>query len=193
MVSVMSETRFTLFDTALGRCAMAWGPAGVQAVLFPERTDAATRARLLRRLPHATEGDPPPEIQAAIDGVAALLAGEPRDLSNVALDTSRLSTFQRQVYEIARTIPPGRTLSYGEVAARLGNPSLAREVGQALGQNPFPIVVPCHRVLAADGRLGGFSARGGVAMKLRLLQIERALVEKGPMLFDDLPRAVRLR
>ena len=133
---------------------------------------------------------PPPEIQRAIDAIVALLAGERRDLSDVPLDFESLPAFHRRVYEVARAIPPGSTISYGEIAARLGEPGAAREVGEALGKNPFPIVVPCHRVLAADGKLGGFSARGGVATKLRLLEIEGALKPEAPMLFEDLPRAV---
>ena len=94
---------------------------------------------------------------------------------------------------MARSIPPGQTLTYGEIADRLGDRRPAREVGQALGRNPFPIVVPCHRVLAADGRTGGFSAPGGVETKLRMLAIERAQPGGAPALFDDLPLAVRPR
>jgi methylated-DNA-[protein]-cysteine S-methyltransferase len=187
----MNETGFTFFDTAVGRCGIAWGSRGVVAVLLPEKTDAAARARLLRRRPDAREATPPPEIQRAIDDIVALLAGEARDLADVPLDLGVVPAFPRRVYEVARTIQPGSTLSYGEVATRLGEPQAAREVGEALGKNPFPIVVPCHRVLAAGGKLGGFSARGGRATKLRLLEIEGALAPEAPMLFDDLPRAVR--
>ena len=100
-------------------------------------------------------------MQPAIDGIVALLAGEKRDLRELALDMEGLPAFNRRVYELARTIPPGATMTYGEIARRLGSPGMARAVGQALGQNPLPIVVPCHRVLAADGRMGGFSAPGG--------------------------------
>ena len=132
------------------------------------------RARLLRRFPDATEAPPPPAVQSAIDGIVALLDGKSSDLSSVSLDMDGVPDFHQRVYEVARTIPPGSTLSYGEIAARLGEPAwpAARDVGQALGQNPFPIVVPCHRVLAANGKLGGFSARGGLNTKLRLLSIE---------------------
>jgi methylated-DNA-[protein]-cysteine S-methyltransferase len=186
-----TEAHFTLFATAIGPCAVAWGARGVLAVLLPEKSEAATRARLLRKLPDAAEAEAPPEVRRAIDGIVALLAGEACDLSGVALDMDAVPAFNRRVYEIARTIGPGRTLSYGEIAKRLGDLGLARDVGQALGQNPFPVVVPCHRVLAAGGKLGGFSARGGTATKLRLLEIEGALAAEAPMLFDDLPRAVR--
>lgn len=186
-----NPTHFAVFETAIGPCAIAWGARGVLAVLLPEKSEAATRARLSRKLPDALEAQPPPDVRRAIDGIVALLSGEARDLSRIALDMEAVPAFNRRVYDVARTIGPGRTLSYGEIAKRLGDPALARDVGQALGQNPFPIVVPCHRVVAAGGRLGGFSARGGAATKLRLLEIEGALAAGPPMLFEDLPRAVR--
>jgi len=114
----------------------------------------------------------------------ALLRGDATDLSDIALDMDRIESFERQVYEIARTIAPGATLSYGEIAVRLGDRALARDVGQALGRNPFPLIVPCHRVLAAGGKAGGFSANGGITTKLRLLTIERARTSDAPTLFD---------
>ncbi len=164
-----------LFETALGTCGVAWGPGGIVAVQLPERDAAATRARLLRGLPLCQgTGDPPPYVCSAITGIQALLAGEPRDLREVPLDMSRISPFHQQVYAIARAIPPGRTRTYGELAQQLGGLGLARAVGQALGMNPFAPVVPCHRVLAAGDRPGGFSAEGGAATKLRMLQIEGA-------------------
>jgi len=180
----MMEQGFTLFDTDIGPCGIAWGERGVIAVQLPEADAARTRARLVRRCPDARETPPPSEVQAAIEDIVALLRGEARDLSGVALDMERVEEFDRRVYEIARNIPAGETLSYGEIAARLGGRDLARNVGQALGRNPFPIVVPCHRVLAAGGKAGGFSANGGVTTKLRLLTIERARTSTTPTLFD---------
>jgi methylated-DNA-[protein]-cysteine S-methyltransferase len=115
---------------------------------------------------------PPPNVQLAIDGIVALLQGEPSDLSAIALDMEGVAPFHRRVYEVARMIPPGKTLAYGEVAARLGAAGASRAVGQALGHNPFPIVVPCHRVVSAGGKIGGFSAHGGAATKRRMLAIE---------------------
>jgi O-6-methylguanine DNA methyltransferase len=165
---------FTLFDTAIGRCAIAWSERGILAVQLPEANERHTRARLIRRFPQAHEAPPPPAVKRALEGIAALLRGEPSDLSAVALDLDGVPPFHRRVYEVARTIPPGARLSYGEVAARLGAPRSARAVGQALGRNPVAILVPCHRVLAAGGKPGGFSANGGVATKLRLLAIEAA-------------------
>jgi methylated-DNA-[protein]-cysteine S-methyltransferase len=175
----------TLFDTAIGRCGIAWGERGIVAVQLPERLDSDTHARLLRRVPDATETAPPPEVQQAIDGIVALLRGEPRDLTGIRLDMESVPPFHRRVFEVARTIPPGRTLTYGAIATRLGEPGAARAVGQALGHNPFVLVVPCHRVLAADGGLGGFSAAGGRMTKLRLLTIEGARSGDEPSLFDD--------
>jgi methylated-DNA-[protein]-cysteine S-methyltransferase len=175
---------FTLFDTAIGPCGIAWGERGVIAVQLPEASAERTRARLLRRCPDAHEAAPPAPVQRAIDDIVALLSGLPRDLSGVTLDMEGLAAFDRRVYEIARAIPAGATLSYGEIAARLGGRDLARDVGQALGRNPFPIIVPCHRVLAAGGKAGGFSANGGITTKLRLLTIERARTSDAPTLFE---------
>ena len=149
-----------------------WSHEGITGVLLPEAHASQTRGHLLRRFPNAREAAPPSEVQRAVDAIAALLEGEASDLSFVTLDMGRVPAFHRRVYDVARTIPPGTTLSYGEIAARLGEPHAARAVGQALGRNPFPIVVPCHRVLAARGRTGGFSAPGGTSTKLRLLAIE---------------------
>lgn len=182
----MSETAFALFDTAIGRCAITWNARGIAGVGFPEGSEQATRKRLLRRHPSAREASPPREVQEVIDDIVALLAGTARDLRHVRLDMDGLSDLQRRVYEVARTIPAGATLTYGEIAERLGDRLLARDVGEALGHNPFPIIVPCHRVLAAGGKLGGFSAPGGVRTKLRLLSIEGAQ-PGGPTFFVDLP------
>ena len=165
-----------LFDTAIGTCGIAWGPGGIVAVQLPEVDAATTRARMLRGLPApcADSADPPATVRNAIEGVQALLAGQPRDLCEVPLDMSRISLFHQQVYALARAIAPGTTRSYGDLAEQLGRKGLSRAVGQALGLNPFAPVVPCHRVLAAGGKTGGFSAGGGAATKLRMLEIEGA-------------------
>ncbi len=170
----MTPRGFALFDTAIGKCGIAWSDSGVVAVQLPERSEHATRARLARRCPGANEVPPSFEVHRAIDAIVSLLDGATSDLSFVPLDLEGVPLFYRRVYDVARTIPPGATLSYGEIAARLGDPGAARAVGQALGRNPVPIVVPCHRVLAAGGRTGGFSARGGTRTKLTLLAIEGA-------------------
>jgi O-6-methylguanine DNA methyltransferase len=183
----MTARGFALFDTAIGRCAIAWGERGVIGIQLPEASEARTRARIRRRFPDTPEAPPPASAERAIDGIVALLRGEAVDLSAVGLDMAHVPPFERRVYEVARTIPPGATLAYGDIAARLGARGEAREVGQALGQNPFPLVVPCHRVLAAGGKVGGFSANGGIATKLRLLTIEGARTSTEPTLFEQLP------
>jgi methylated-DNA-[protein]-cysteine S-methyltransferase len=168
-----------LFDTAIGPCGIAWGPHGICGVQLPEQDDAGTRARLLRYAGPLPEAAPPPEVLSAIGQIAALLAGEPHDMSSIVLDMSGLTDFQRRVYALACAIPAGQTRTYGELAADLGGKHLARAVGQALGFNPFAPVVPCHRILAAGQRPGGFSAHGGAATKLRMLAAEGAAPQGG--------------
>ena len=169
----MTPRGFALFETAVGTCAVAWSDRGLVGVQLPESNTAATRGRVVNRFPEASEMTPPPDVQHALESIVALLQGVSIDLSSVSIDMDDVPAFDRRVYEVARTIPPGSTLSYGAVATKLGAPGAARSVGGALGRNPFAIVVPCHRVVAADGKPGGFSAGGGVATKLRLLSIER--------------------
>jgi methylated-DNA-[protein]-cysteine S-methyltransferase len=165
-----------VFDTPIGYGGIAWDERGVVGLQLPEPDAARVRARLRRRFPDSFDREPSPEIARAIEAIRALLDGAPVDLSEVRLNMDAVEPFEQRVYEVARTIPAGHTLTYGEIATRLGDRLLARDVGQALGRNPFPIVVPCHRVLAASGKLGGFSAPGGVATKRRLLEIEQANV-----------------
>src|SRR5215831_19069724 len=197
----MADQAFTLFDTPIGRCAIAWGASGVVSVQLPSARELQTRAHLLQRFPEARELPPTPEVQRAVECIAAVLRGEASDLSNIALDMDGVPPFHRRVYELARSIPPGETISYGEIAAKLGAPGSARAVGQALGRNPFAIIVPCHRVLAAGGKVGGFSAVGGITTKLRLLAIEgapgtgqRALFEgDGTLAYDPAVAVAHLR
>ena len=174
---------FALFDTPIGACAIAWSGLGIAGLQLPEASPAATRARVKRRWPGAVEaGSVPAGVQRALDRVQALLAGEAVDLTDIPLDLDAAPEFHRKVYEVARTIPPGRTMTYGEIARSLGVPHESREVGQALGRNPVAIIVPCHRVLGADGKMGGFSANGGVSTKRRMLEIEGAAeVGAGPL------------
>jgi methylated-DNA-[protein]-cysteine S-methyltransferase len=188
----MTTRNFSIFDTALGACGIVWTARGIAGVQVHDRSERATRARVLRRFPGAQEASPPAGVQRAIEGIVALLHGERRDLNDVTIDDEDLPAFNRKVYDVTRAIPPGATLTYGEVAERLGDKLLARDVGQALGQNPIPLIIPCHRVLAASGKTGGFSAPGGVASKLRLLTIEGARPD-GPTLFDHLPLAAKRR
>lgn len=170
------------------------------ALHLPEASEGDTRVRVAAVFPHAREIPPDHDARQAIAGVAALLRGEVVDLSTIRLDMSAVPQFHRRVYEVARSIPRGSTLSYGEVARRAGSPGAARAVGQALARNPFAIIVPCHRVIAAGGRAGGFSANGGVAAKLRILAIEGAMISKSapqadpaepPLLAAPLPLLAR--
>lgn len=180
----MTQYRLALFDTAIGRCGVVWGDRGIHAVQLPMGSEKMTRSRIGQRYGEIDEAQPPAEVQSAIDDMTELLAGKPKDLSGIVLDLDDIPDFNRSVYDIARTIPPGKTMTYGDIAKRIGGVELSRDVGQALGRNPCPIVVPCHRVLAAGDKPGGFSANGGVVTKLKMLEIEGAIVNYTPSLFD---------
>ena len=171
----MKERGFALFETAIGPCAVAWSAAGLTATQLPEKSHDLARARMVRRA-GVDEAEPPASVQAAMAKIVAHLAGEQIDYRNVPLDRTGVGLWECAVYDAAVAIPPGETRTYGELARALGRPEAAQAVGQALGRNPWPIVVPCHRILAVDGRTGGFSAPGGVGTKLKLLEIEGALV-----------------
>ena len=178
----MTAQGFTLFDSPIGTCGLAWSSRGIVGLQLPEKTADATRKRVQRRWPDAVESEPPAGVGRAIERVLGLLKGEAADLTDIPLDLEAAPEFHRKVYKVARTIPPGRTMTYGEIARRLGVPHESREVGQALGRNPVAIIVPCHRVLGADGKMGGFSATGGVSTKRRMLEIEGAPeVGAGPL------------
>ncbi|MEO7457097.1 MAG: methylated-DNA--[protein]-cysteine S-methyltransferase [Gemmatimonadaceae bacterium] len=170
-------TSFALFDTPIGVCGIVWGAEGILATRLPEESVQATRTRLLRSYPNASEAAPPQVIASVIEEVGALLRGEPRDLATAPLDMRSVTDFNRRVYELARRVLPGRTATYGTIATQLGDATQARVVGQALGKNPFPIIVPCHRILGTNGRLVGFSANGGVETKRRMLVIEGAITD----------------
>jgi methylated-DNA-[protein]-cysteine S-methyltransferase len=189
--SIMDSQGLTLFATPIGCCGLAWGDGGVVGVQLPQANPARTQARLSGRFPDAAHVAPPAHIAHVVTSIKALLMGEPVDLTFVVLDEDGLAAFDRAAYAIARGTPPGATITYGEIAARIGDAGAACAVGRAMGANPFPIIVPCHRVLGADGRMGGFSASGGVAAKARLLSIERARIDGAPLLFDDLPITVK--
>lgn len=170
------------FDTALGRCGLVWSQRGIVASLLPD----ASPARLKQRHPTAEPlAALPPHIAQAVDGIRALLAGEVRDLSDIVLDERGIPEFRRQVHALTRAIPPGQTRTYGEIAAALGQPGAARAVGRAEGDNPFPPIVPCHRVMGAGGEPTGFSAPGGIETKRRMLLIEARAV--GQLAGDQQP------
>jgi methylated-DNA-[protein]-cysteine S-methyltransferase len=165
-------TEYALFDTSIGSCGVAWAGDTIEGVQLPEARVADTRRRLQDRFDGATEALPPAAVRDVIRRMVESLQGESDDLSEVALDLDALPPFRRKVFEVVRTIPAGETMSYGEVAAAVGSPGAARAVGQALGRNPYPIVIPCHRVLAAGGHVGGFTATGGVSIKVKMLAAE---------------------
>jgi methylated-DNA-[protein]-cysteine S-methyltransferase len=180
----MPTPNFTLFDTPIGPCGLVWVERGLIGALLPEGSAAATRTRAQRRFTGAREAAPPADVQQAIERIIRLLSGDKDDLLGITLDMESVPPFNRRVYELARHIAPGTTRSYGEIAFELGEPNAARAVGQALGANPWPVIVPCHRVLGVRGQAGGFSAPGGTRTKLRLLEIEGAPLGGAPGLFD---------
>ena len=180
----MAPVGCCLFDTAIGPCGIAWTAQAIAAVQLPETTREGTLRRLCRPFGEVPQPELPSFVQQAIQRIQALLEGARDDLLDLPLDFSGVPAFHRRVYDVARAIPPGEVLTYGEVARRIGEPGASRAVGQALGRNPFAPVVPCHRVLAAGGRSGGFSAEGGADTKLRMLEIERARFGGAPGLFD---------
>ena len=167
---------YTLFDTPLGRCGLAWSERGVARIQLPEASDAKAVRRLAMN-DDLTMAEPPPAVARAIEQNRRHLQGDRQDFRDVPLDTSGVADFHRRVYQAARKVSAGRTISYGELAERIGAPGAARAVGQALGRNPFAIIVPCHRVLAAKGRAGGFSAHGGLGTKRRILAAEGVELE----------------
>ncbi len=170
MQSMLAQVSFA---TSLGRCAVRWTERGIAAVSLPGGS-APEIARLDEIAPLASGLVMPLAVRSAIDGMIALLAGELRHLREVIVDERGLDAFRRDVYAATRLIDPASTASYGQIARTIGRPDAARDVGVALARNPFPIVVPCHRVLAANGALTGFSAPGGIVTKRRLLQLEGA-------------------
>jgi methylated-DNA-[protein]-cysteine S-methyltransferase len=182
----MSGRAYTIFDTGIGRCGIAWGHAGIVGVQLPEAREIETRKRLFHLYPDSRETRPPLNVELAIEGIVALLRGDPCDFSDVTLDMSGIHAFNQRVYQITRAIPRGETRTYGEVAARLGASGAVHSVAQAIARNPFVIIVPCHRVLEAGSYADKISPHGGVISKRRLLSIEGAGSPSSKTLFDVL-------
>ena len=189
----MAGRGYSIFDTGIGRCGIAWGALGVAGVQLPEAREIETRGRMLRQCPDARELRPPLMIEFAIEGIVAALRGQAVDLSDVTLDASGISAFNMRVYQFARTIPRGETRTYGEVASQLGASGAAHSVAQAISRNPFVIIVPCHRVLEAGSYADRISPNGGVISKRRLLSIEGAGGMSSKTLFDVLLPVARPR
>jgi methylated-DNA-[protein]-cysteine S-methyltransferase len=178
----MSSAAFSLFDTAVGRCAVIWRDEALVGVVLPDLSDEATRGAIRRRHPAAIEKAPPKFVETIIARIVRFCAGEAVNFDDAPLDRSGIEPFANRVYDVLLRTPPGETTTYGAIAGELGDVALSRAVGAALGANPFPIIIPCHRVTAAGGRMGGFSAPGGAGAKRRLLDIEGALsIEKLPL------------
>jgi methylated-DNA-[protein]-cysteine S-methyltransferase len=165
--------QYQLFESASGFCGIAWSHAGIRLFQLPCRSVTAAERNLLRRLPNAGPGAPAPLVRDTIAAAGRYFCGEKIDFSDVELDLGEQTVFARQCYAVARQVGWGQTTTYGTLAKELGGgPEIAREVGQAMACNPVPLIIPCHRVLAAGGKLGGFSAPGGSEAKLRMLELE---------------------
>jgi methylated-DNA-[protein]-cysteine S-methyltransferase len=184
------EISYHLFDTSLGPLGIAWANGGLLRLQLPETDRARTLRRLkARRSASWVQASPTPMVRQAIREIDRHISGERSEFSNIPLDLTEVSAFDRKVYEAARSIPWGRTASYGELAVLAGCPGEALDVGQALGRNPIAIIIPCHRILAKGNRIGGFSAHGGRLTKERLLAIEGVDLEgDAPLLPGLLPR-----
>jgi len=182
----MAGRGYTIFDTMIGRCGIAWGDSGVIGVQLPEAREIETRRRLFHLYPEARELRPPLNVELAIDGIVALLRGKAADLSEVMLDMTGIPAFNARVYQFTRTVPRGETRTYGEVASSLRATGAVHSVAQAISRNPFMIVVPCHRVLEAGGYADKISPNGGTISKRRLLSIEGANMTFSKTLFDVL-------
>ena len=173
-----------VFDTTIGPCGVAWNARGLTAVQLPEKDRAATERRLAAKAGSIGAAEPPPWVAAVVADIKRYLAGEPVDFSAVAIDLGALDPFRQRLYETMRSLAWGETTTYGELARQLGSTDWegARDVGEAMGRNPVPVVIPCHRVLAAGGKLGGFSAHGGAKTKAKLLALEGVHLDGGPRL-----------
>ena len=182
---------YHLFDTVLGTCAIAWSEAGLTRVQLPDATVAQTEARMRRGGAEPAQMPLPAFAADAVDALRRYLAGTADALETLRLDESIVTVFNASIYRALRAVPRGTTVTYGDLARRVGQPGAARAVGMAMGRNPWPVIVPCHRVLASGGKMGGFSAPGGTATKERLLALEGVAVGDPvlPGLFDQRGRS----
>jgi methylated-DNA-[protein]-cysteine S-methyltransferase len=183
MVEANAPTRmhYRLFDTPIGPCGIAWSERGLARLQLPESDRSATEQRL-KKAGGSASTQAPIEIDETIAELQRYFSGRRTDFSAVTLDLTGIAAFEQQVYAAARLLRWGETASYGELAGRIGRPQAARAVGRALGQNPLPIIIPCHRILAKGHRIGGFSAYGGGLTKERLLGLEGVRIESQPLL-----------
>lgn len=169
----MAGHRYTVFETAGGFCGIAWNDVGITRFQLPTGSEISTEKLLLRRITDAHKSHPPAEIENTIALVRRYFAGERIDFSDIRLDLAGQDDVFRSIYAAARRIGWGHTTTYGTIARELGlGPEVARDVGQAMAKNPVALIIPCHRVLAAGGKIGGFSAPGGSGSKQRMLELE---------------------
>jgi methylated-DNA-[protein]-cysteine S-methyltransferase len=182
----MAGRGYCIFDTGIGRCGIAWGELGVMGVQLPEAREIDTRKRLFQLYPDAREQRPPENIEIAIEGIVTLLRGGDSDLSEIALDMTGIPAFNQRVYTFARGIPRGETRTYAEVASALRASGAVYSVAQAIGRNPFMIIVPCHRVLETGHYADKISPNGGAISKRRLLSVEGTRTTTSKTLFDVL-------
>jgi O-6-methylguanine DNA methyltransferase len=173
----MQKLAYCTFDTPMGACGIGWASDGsVTHFQLPESTAQRTASRMARMTAATSPSVPPAAVARVIDRVRAHLAGDAQEFESVRLELNGVSEFERQVYRVTRTIPSGQTMTYGDIARAVDHPGAARAVGQALGRNPIALIIPCHRVLAAGGKSGGFSAPGGRSTKAKLLALEGVLL-----------------
>jgi methylated-DNA-[protein]-cysteine S-methyltransferase len=191
-VAEASEAAFAEFDTPIGACAIVWRSDRIVGTFLPAATPGAMASHVRRKFGEIATADPPAHIAELIALIRRLLRGDRVTFDGLGLDMSGVSPFDRRVYAATAAIPPRETRTYGEVASKLGNAGAAQAVGRALGSNPFPILIPCHRVLASGGRSGGFTAPGGLATKFRILELEGA-GSSDALLFGSLPLKIRQR
>jgi len=176
----MAQTahHYLIFETASGFCGIAWSNVGITRFQLPTKSAEAAQRLLSRRVPGTTPGAPTPAVVEAVAAVKRYFEGEKTDFSDVELDLDDQDAFFKQIYAAARQVGWGHTTTYGTLAKQLGtDPETARDVGQAMATNPVPLIIPCHRVLAAGGKVGGFSAPGGATAKMRMLELEGVHVE----------------
>lgn len=167
------QQHYCLFETAAGFCGLTWSDAGINRFQLPAATEAEARRYLLRKRADAVQGQPPPDIAAAVAAIIRYFGGEKTNFAEITLDLDDQDAFFREIYAATRRVGWGETTTYGALARQLGaGPEAARDVGQAMAKNPVALIIPCHRVLAAGGKLGGFSAPGGTASKIRMLELE---------------------
>ncbi|HXV31485.1 MAG TPA: methylated-DNA--[protein]-cysteine S-methyltransferase [Sinorhizobium sp.] len=169
---------YLVFDTAGGFCGIAWSASGITRFQLPTKSAETTERQLRRRLPGGERGTPPPAVEEAVGAVKRYFEGRETDFSKFRLDLDEQDPFFRQIYAAARKIPWGQTTTYGALAKEIGaGPEAARDVGQAMARNPVGLIIPCHRVLAAGGKIGGFSAPGGSSTKRHMLELEGVRVD----------------